>query len=213
MCSFRCSLHKNSDNSPASATHSQLNARRSAMAMANSLVRIGGVEREWARRASTAALILFSYTCEGETLSGRREAPFRTCTLLSVHRRWLLGPQWINSEETKELFRTSTLPSVTTQPSMDAFNLTLLLIPRRIPHRAVYMTLCAWRGVCGSFIEHSLKITLSNIDATRMYKHLMFSNNASIKWASFYLLENMKQIYNFTLCFCLPASGRGQIRR
>jgi hypothetical protein len=52
--SFRCSLHRNTNNSPSSTTHSQLNASRSAMS--NSLVRIGGVEGEWVRRALTALI-------------------------------------------------------------------------------------------------------------------------------------------------------------
>jgi hypothetical protein len=52
--SFRCSLHRNSNNPSSSTMHSQLNAKRSAMT--NSLVRIGGVEGEWVRRA-LAALI------------------------------------------------------------------------------------------------------------------------------------------------------------
>jgi len=51
--SFRCSLHRNSNHS-SSSTHSQLNARRSAMR--NSVVRIGGVEGEWVRRALTALI-------------------------------------------------------------------------------------------------------------------------------------------------------------
>lgn len=51
--SFRCSLHRNSS-SHSSSTHSQLNARRSAMT--NSLVRIGGVEGEWVKRALTALI-------------------------------------------------------------------------------------------------------------------------------------------------------------
>jgi len=52
--SFRCNLHRNSNNSSSSTMHSQLNARRSAMT--NSLVRIGGVEGEWVRRALTALI-------------------------------------------------------------------------------------------------------------------------------------------------------------
>jgi len=51
--SFRCSLHRNSNNS-SSSTHSHLNARRSSMT--NSLVRIGGVEGEWVKRALTALI-------------------------------------------------------------------------------------------------------------------------------------------------------------
>lgn len=52
--SFRCSLHRNGNNSSSSTMHSHLNARRSAMT--NSLVRIGGVEGEWVRRALTALI-------------------------------------------------------------------------------------------------------------------------------------------------------------
>ncbi|KAJ6995134.1 hypothetical protein NC653_017807 [Populus alba x Populus x berolinensis] len=54
--SFRCSLHKNSSSSsnPAMFTPHRLNMRRSAMT--NSLVRIGGVEGEWVKRALTALI-------------------------------------------------------------------------------------------------------------------------------------------------------------
>ncbi|KAJ4908549.1 serine-rich protein-related [Raphanus sativus] len=59
--SFRCSLHKNVANphgqgaaSSSSYPTSSLNMRRSAMT--NSLVRIGGVEGEWVRRALTTLI-------------------------------------------------------------------------------------------------------------------------------------------------------------
>ncbi|CAI8599592.1 unnamed protein product [Vicia faba] len=55
--SFRCSLHKNigSHNTSADSYPStRLNMRRSAMK--NSLVRIGGVEGEWVKRALTALI-------------------------------------------------------------------------------------------------------------------------------------------------------------
>ncbi|CAN6838996.1 unnamed protein product [Brassica oleracea] len=56
--SFRCSLHKNVANphgqGTASYTGNSLNMRRSAMT--NSLVRIGGVEGEWVRRALTTLI-------------------------------------------------------------------------------------------------------------------------------------------------------------
>ncbi|KAK4600679.1 hypothetical protein RGQ29_010364 [Quercus rubra] len=57
--SFRCSLHKNSghDNGShhnAPFSQNRLNMRRSAMK--NSLVRIGGVEGEWVKRALTALI-------------------------------------------------------------------------------------------------------------------------------------------------------------
>ncbi|XP_022638175.1 uncharacterized protein LOC111241887 isoform X1 [Vigna radiata var. radiata] len=53
--SFRCSLHKNSQHAPAGSFPSnRLNMRRSAMK--NSLVRIGGVEGEWVKRALTALI-------------------------------------------------------------------------------------------------------------------------------------------------------------
>ncbi|XP_010555066.1 PREDICTED: uncharacterized protein PB18E9.04c-like [Tarenaya hassleriana] len=56
--SFRCSLHKNVANphgqGAASYPSNRLNMRRSAMT--NSLVRIGGVEGEWVRRALTALI-------------------------------------------------------------------------------------------------------------------------------------------------------------
>ncbi|GLT76150.1 hypothetical protein SLA2020_478260 [Shorea laevis] len=56
--SFRCSLHKNSGNNHGSGSGSfpsnRLNMRRSAMT--NSLVRIGGVEGEWVKRALTALI-------------------------------------------------------------------------------------------------------------------------------------------------------------
>ncbi|CAH8281724.1 unnamed protein product [Eruca vesicaria subsp. sativa] len=56
--SFRCSLHKNVANphgqGTASYPASSLNMRRSAMT--NSLVRIGGVEGEWVRRALTTLI-------------------------------------------------------------------------------------------------------------------------------------------------------------
>ncbi|KAK7311892.1 hypothetical protein RJT34_10348 [Clitoria ternatea] len=53
--SFRCSLHKNAANHHAESFPSnRLNMRRSAMK--NSLVRIGGVEGEWVKRALTALI-------------------------------------------------------------------------------------------------------------------------------------------------------------
>ncbi|KAH0870274.1 hypothetical protein HID58_077296 [Brassica napus] len=57
--SFRCSLHKNVANphgqgSAATYSTNGLNMRRSAMT--NSLVRIGGVEGEWVRRALTTLI-------------------------------------------------------------------------------------------------------------------------------------------------------------
>ncbi|GAU15070.1 hypothetical protein TSUD_08080 [Trifolium subterraneum] len=56
--SFRCSLHKNngsnSINNADSYPSTRLNMRRSAMK--NSLVRIGGVEGEWVKRALTALI-------------------------------------------------------------------------------------------------------------------------------------------------------------
>lgn len=56
--SFRCSLHKNVANPHGQGTASyptnSLNMRRSAMT--NSLVRIGGVEGEWVRRALTTLI-------------------------------------------------------------------------------------------------------------------------------------------------------------
>ncbi|CAL0319143.1 unnamed protein product [Lupinus luteus] len=55
--SFRCSLHKNSNNGqadPYPSNRLSLNMRRSAMK--NSLVRIGGVEGEWVKRALTALI-------------------------------------------------------------------------------------------------------------------------------------------------------------
>lgn len=56
--SFRCSLHKNNGNNNSSNADSypstRLNMRRSAMK--NSLVRIGGVEGEWVKRALTALI-------------------------------------------------------------------------------------------------------------------------------------------------------------
>ncbi|XP_058724880.1 uncharacterized protein LOC131596287 [Vicia villosa] len=50
--SFRCSLHKNIGSN--SLPSNRLNMRRSAMK--NSLVRIGGVEGEWVKRALTALI-------------------------------------------------------------------------------------------------------------------------------------------------------------
>lgn len=54
--SFRCSLHKNSGNNSNADSYpsNRLNMRRSAMK--NSLVRIGGVEGEWVKRALTALI-------------------------------------------------------------------------------------------------------------------------------------------------------------
>ncbi|XP_027189939.1 uncharacterized protein [Cicer arietinum] len=56
--SFRCSLHKNSGSNSIHHSDSypsnRLNMRRSAMK--NSLVRIGGVEGEWVKRALTALI-------------------------------------------------------------------------------------------------------------------------------------------------------------
>ncbi|XP_057434440.1 uncharacterized protein LOC130727352 [Lotus japonicus] len=55
--SFRCSLHKHTGNNNSntdSCPSNRLNMRRSAMK--NSLVRIGGVEGEWVKRALTALI-------------------------------------------------------------------------------------------------------------------------------------------------------------
>ncbi|KAL2318053.1 hypothetical protein Fmac_031929 [Flemingia macrophylla] len=52
--SFRCSLHKNNQAPSGSFPSNRLNMRRSAMK--NSLVRIGGVEGEWVKRALTALI-------------------------------------------------------------------------------------------------------------------------------------------------------------
>ncbi|CAN0877518.1 hypothetical protein LINGRAHAP2_LOCUS11931 [Linum grandiflorum] len=57
--SFRCSLHKNSNQTShggnsSSYTPNRLNMRRSAMA--NSVVRIGGVEGDWVKRALSALI-------------------------------------------------------------------------------------------------------------------------------------------------------------
>ncbi|XP_020235646.1 uncharacterized protein LOC109815347 [Cajanus cajan] len=52
--SFRCSLHKNHHAPSGSFPSNRLNMRRSAMK--NSLVRIGGVEGEWVKRALTALI-------------------------------------------------------------------------------------------------------------------------------------------------------------
>ncbi|CAN0880483.1 hypothetical protein LINGRAHAP2_LOCUS13675, partial [Linum grandiflorum] len=57
--SFRCSLHKNSNQtshvgSSSSYTPNRLNMRRSAMA--NSVVRIGSVEGDWVKRALSALI-------------------------------------------------------------------------------------------------------------------------------------------------------------
>ncbi|TKY58116.1 serine-rich protein [Spatholobus suberectus] len=54
--SFRCSLHKNHRHTPAGSFPSnRLNIMRRS-AMKNSLVRIGGVEGEWVKRALTALI-------------------------------------------------------------------------------------------------------------------------------------------------------------
>ncbi|GLU01276.1 hypothetical protein SLE2022_185880 [Rubroshorea leprosula] len=70
--SFRCSLHKNSGNNHGNGSGSypsnRLNMRRSAMT--NSLVRIGGVEGEWVKRALTALIRPSSH-------QQRRRAAFR----------------------------------------------------------------------------------------------------------------------------------------
>ncbi|XP_038885670.1 uncharacterized protein LOC120075978 [Benincasa hispida] len=72
--SFRCSLHKNSGSgghhqaSSSAYASSGLNMRRSAMT--NSLVRIGGVEGDWVKRALTALIRPSSHQL-------RRRANFR----------------------------------------------------------------------------------------------------------------------------------------
>jgi hypothetical protein len=72
--SFRCSLHKNSNNSP-SSTQSHLNARRSTMT--NSLIRIGGVEGEWVRRALTSLIRPSTHRTQRRSFSQPR--PSRLC--------------------------------------------------------------------------------------------------------------------------------------
>nr|ABK26255.1 unknown [Picea sitchensis] len=76
--SFRCSLHRNSSHS--SSTHSQLNARRSAMT--NSLVRIGGVEGEWVRRALTSLIRPSSHHMRRRSSFQRR--PSRLCHMTTA---------------------------------------------------------------------------------------------------------------------------------
>ncbi|KAF4373104.1 hypothetical protein CsatB_008444 [Cannabis sativa] len=71
--SFRCSLHKNLNNGGGNQStvpypSNRLNMRRSAMT--NSLVRIGGVEGEWVKRALTALIRPSSH-------QQRRRAGFR----------------------------------------------------------------------------------------------------------------------------------------
>jgi len=78
--SFRCSLHRNTNNSPASTTHSQLNARR--FDMTNSLVRIGGVEGELVRRALSVLIRPFSQHMGRRTYFQPR--PSRLCHMTTA---------------------------------------------------------------------------------------------------------------------------------
>jgi len=78
--SFRCSLHRNTNNSPSSTTHSQLNARRSAVT--NSLVRIEGVEGEWVRRALAALMRPSSHHMRRRTSFQPR--PSRLCRMTTA---------------------------------------------------------------------------------------------------------------------------------
>jgi hypothetical protein len=73
--SFRCSPHRNTNNSSSSTMHSQQNARRSAMT--NSLVRISGVEGEWVRKALAALIRPSSHHMRRRTSSKPR--PSRLC--------------------------------------------------------------------------------------------------------------------------------------
>ncbi|KAF3948112.1 hypothetical protein ACB098_01G104000 [Castanea mollissima] len=80
--SFRCSLHKNSghDNGShhnAPFSQNRLNMRRSAMK--NSLVRIGGVEGEWVKRALTALIRPSSHQLRRR--SNFEPTPSRLCVM------------------------------------------------------------------------------------------------------------------------------------
>ncbi|CAF2135666.1 unnamed protein product [Brassica napus] len=91
--SFRCSLHKNVANphgqGTASYTGNSLNMRRSAMT--NSLVRIGGVEGEWVRRALTTLIRPSSHHLK------RRAAFQPRPSRLSVMTD-LVGKSWIGGD-------------------------------------------------------------------------------------------------------------------
>ncbi|KAL5144870.1 hypothetical protein HKD37_06G015079 [Glycine soja] len=81
--SFRCSLHKNigsSNHNADSYPSNRLNMRRSAMK--NSLVRIGGVEGEWVKRALTALIRPSSH--QQRRRAGFEPRPSRLSVILQV---------------------------------------------------------------------------------------------------------------------------------
>ncbi|XP_027332032.1 uncharacterized protein LOC113847248 [Abrus precatorius] len=78
--SFRCSLHKSiggNHHSSGSFPSNRLNMRRSAMK--NSLVRIGGVEGEWVKRALTALIRPSSH--QQRRRAAFEPRPSRLCTV------------------------------------------------------------------------------------------------------------------------------------
>ncbi|KAG4944278.1 hypothetical protein JHK85_048924 [Glycine max] len=82
--SFRCSLHKNSHSAQTGSFPSnRLNMRRSAMK--NSLVRIGGVEGEWVKRALTALIRPSSHQQRRRTAFEPRQS--RLSIMLFLNRR------------------------------------------------------------------------------------------------------------------------------
>ena len=78
--SFRCSLHRNRNNSSSSTMKSQLNAKR--FSTRNSLVRIDGVEGEWVRRALTPLIHPSNHHMRRRTSFQPR--PSRLCHMTAV---------------------------------------------------------------------------------------------------------------------------------
>ncbi|TQD94728.1 hypothetical protein C1H46_019671 [Malus baccata] len=81
--SFRCSLHKNQGGSQnnGSFPSNRLNMRRSAMT--NSLVRIGGVEGEWVKRALTALIRPCAH--QQRRRAGFQPRPSRLSVMTTAH--------------------------------------------------------------------------------------------------------------------------------
>lgn len=94
--SFRCSLHKNVGGSGSQSTtpypSNRLNMLRSAMT--NSLVRIGGVEGEWVKRALTALIRPSSH--QQKRRAGFQSRPSRLSVMSKAEDLWFSCTGWFN---------------------------------------------------------------------------------------------------------------------
>ncbi|CDY51107.1 BnaCnng20100D [Brassica napus] len=114
--SFRCSLHKNVANphgqGTASFTGNSLNMRRSAMT--NSLVRIGGVEGEWVRRALTTLIRPSSHHLRRRAAFQPRPSRLSVMTDL-VGKSWIGGSTFVLFVDPSSVGRSVNFPGCVCQ--------------------------------------------------------------------------------------------------